>query len=156
MVLNVHRKRTAYLGRGGGGEGAWRWGEREMIYLSLHCHHQNDSWIKMGSDERDKATSQCPQTTVSEEKGEPKRIRTEVPLLTIHQPNALPLGQTDSHQAVRGIMAVKRLIISLYAGVIAFPHQPICRGSLRTADGARVRGSRIRDAPKRRRRVNDC
>ena len=26
-------------------------GERETIYLSLHCHHQNDSCIKMGSDE---------------------------------------------------------------------------------------------------------
>ena len=25
-------------------------GEREIIYLSLHCHHQNDSCIKMGSD----------------------------------------------------------------------------------------------------------
>ena len=25
--------------------------EREIIYLSLHCHHQNDSCIKMGSDE---------------------------------------------------------------------------------------------------------
>ena len=23
----------------------------EIIYLSLHCHHQNDSCIKMGSDE---------------------------------------------------------------------------------------------------------
>ena len=34
-----------------GGKGAWRWGERETIYLSLHCHHQNDSWIKVGSDE---------------------------------------------------------------------------------------------------------
>ena len=21
----------------------WRWGKREIIYLSLHCHHQNDS-----------------------------------------------------------------------------------------------------------------
>ena len=38
---------------------------------------------------RDKVTRQCPQTTTFEEKGEPKRIRTEVPLL-----NALPLGQT--------------------------------------------------------------
>ena len=28
-----------------GGEG------REIIYLSLHCHHQNDSCIKVGSDE---------------------------------------------------------------------------------------------------------
>ena len=44
----------------------------EIIYLSLHCHHQNDSCIKMGSDEsnfnvslivRDKVTRQCPQTT---------------------------------------------------------------------------------------------
>ena len=26
-------------------------GEGEIIYLSLHCHHQNDSCIKMGSDE---------------------------------------------------------------------------------------------------------
>ena len=31
---------------------------------------------------RDKVTRQRPQTTTSEEKGEPKRIRTEVPLLT--------------------------------------------------------------------------
>ena len=40
-------------GGGGGGEGAWRWGEREResIYLLLHCHHQNDSCIKVGSDE---------------------------------------------------------------------------------------------------------
>ena len=28
-------------------------GEREIIYLSLHCHHQNDFCIKMGSDESD-------------------------------------------------------------------------------------------------------
>ena len=33
------------------GKGVRRWGEREIIYLSLHCHHQNDSWIKMGYDE---------------------------------------------------------------------------------------------------------
>ena len=57
---------------------------------SLHCHHQNDSCIKMGRDEshfnfpsivRDKVTRQCPLTTIFEEKGEPKRIRTEVPRL---------------------------------------------------------------------------
>ena len=29
----------------------WRWGKREIIYLSLHCHHQNDFCIKVGSDE---------------------------------------------------------------------------------------------------------
>ena len=62
-----------------------------MIYLSLHCHHQNDFCIKMGSDEshfnvslivRDKVTRQSPKTTTFEEKGEPKRIRTEVLPLT--------------------------------------------------------------------------
>ena len=61
------------------------------IYLSLHCHHQNDFCIKMGSNEshfnvslivRDKVTRQCPQTATSEEKGEPKRYRTEVLPLT--------------------------------------------------------------------------
>ena len=72
-----------------GGNGVWRWGKRD---LSLHCHHQNDSCIKMGSDEShfnvslmvgNKVTKQCPQTTAFEQKGEPKRIRTEVPLLTL-------------------------------------------------------------------------
>ena len=31
--------------------GVWRWGKREIKYLSLHCHHQNDFCIKVGSDE---------------------------------------------------------------------------------------------------------
>ena len=53
--------------------------EREVIYLSLHCHHQNDPCIKMGSDEshfnvslivRDKVARQCPQTTTFEEREE--------------------------------------------------------------------------------------
>ena len=74
----------------GGIEGGGR-GEGEIIYLSLHCHHRNDTCIKMGSDEshfnvslivRDKVAGQCPQTTTFEEKGESKRIRTEVPPLT--------------------------------------------------------------------------
>ena len=26
-------------------------GEEDIIYLSLQCHHQNDSCIKMGSNE---------------------------------------------------------------------------------------------------------
>ena len=30
-------------------EGVWRWRTREIIYLPLHCHHQNDSCIRMGS-----------------------------------------------------------------------------------------------------------
>ena len=72
----------------------WGW-EREIIYLSLHCHHQNDSCIKMGSDEshfnvslivRDEVTRQCLQTTGFEEKEEQKQIRTEVPLHTSLMP----------------------------------------------------------------------
>ena len=61
--------------------------EREIIYLSLHCHHQNDSCIKMGSDESHFNVSVGSDgqnhKTVStnhnlfEEKGEPKRYRTE-------------------------------------------------------------------------------
>ena len=94
MVLNVHRNHKAYLGRGegGGGEGVWRWGEREIIYLSLHCHHQNDSCIQMGSDESHFNVSvgsdgQSHRTVSTnhdlfEEKGEPKRYRTEVLPLT--------------------------------------------------------------------------
>ena len=75
--------------RGGGGYAGGE--EREVIYLSLHYHHQNVFCIKMCSDEshfkvsliaRDKVTRQCPQTTTFEMKGEPKQIRTEVPLLT--------------------------------------------------------------------------
>ena len=34
-----------------GGRGVRRRGKREIIYLSLHCHHQQDFCIKVGSDE---------------------------------------------------------------------------------------------------------
>ena len=78
-------------------------GEREIIYLLLHCHHQNDFCIKMGSDEirfnvsfivRDKFTRQCPQTAtflkrkVSRGGIEPRSFRLPA--------YALPLGQTGS------------------------------------------------------------
>ena len=58
---------------GGGGE------KREIINQSLHCHHQNDSCSKVGSDEShfnvlltvgDKVARQCPQTTTFEERKE--------------------------------------------------------------------------------------
>ena len=57
------------MGRSGA-KGVWRWGEREVIYLSQHCRHQNDFCIKVGSDEshfnvslivRDKVARPCPQ-----------------------------------------------------------------------------------------------
>ena len=55
-----------------GEKGVRSWEEREIMYLSLHCHHQNDSCIKMGSDESHfnvsvgsdgQSARQCPQTT---------------------------------------------------------------------------------------------
>ena len=66
--------------------------EGDYIYLSLRCHHQDDSCIKMGSDEshfnvslivRDKVTNKTVSTEHNfEVKGEPKRNRAEVLLLT--------------------------------------------------------------------------
>ena len=66
--------------------------EREIIYLSLHCHHQNDFCIKMGSNEShfdvSVGSDGLSHRTVStnhnlfEEKGEPKRYRTDVLPLT--------------------------------------------------------------------------
>ena len=59
------------------------------MYLSLHCHHQNDTCIKMGSDEshfnvsvgnggRQSHRTVFTNYNLFEEKGEPKRYRTEV------------------------------------------------------------------------------
>ena len=64
------------------GKGVRRFGKREIIYLSLHCHHQNDSCIKVGSDEShfnvsvgsDGQNHKTVSTNhnFSEDKGEPK------------------------------------------------------------------------------------
>ena len=72
-------------------------GER-LLYLSLHCHHQNDSCIKVSSDESHLNVSvgsdgQSHKTVstnhnLSEEKGEPKQYRTEVLPLTSLTPEA--------------------------------------------------------------------
>ena len=62
------------------------------MYLSLHCHHQNDSCIKIGSNEShftvlvgsDGQSHRTASTNhnLFEEKGEPKWYQTEVLLLT--------------------------------------------------------------------------
>ena len=66
------------------------------MYLSLHCHHQDDSCTKIGSDESHFNVSiggdgQSHKTVSTkhnlfEEKGELKRYRTEVLLLTNLKP----------------------------------------------------------------------
>ena len=91
MVLNVYRN-VRLIRDGRRGEGVWRWVEREIINLSLHCHHQIDFCIKIGSDESHFNVSvgsdgQSHKTVSTnhnlfEEKGEPKRYRTEVLPLT--------------------------------------------------------------------------
>ena len=112
--------------------GVWRGGKREIIYLSLHCHHQNNSCIKMGSDEshfnvslivRGKVTRQRTQTTTFfEEKGEPKRIRTEVLPLTILLVEFIYLVL-----ACKVRVAVSDSITSLcYVPVTSFEHHLPC------------------------------
>ena len=87
------------------GEGGYEGGgKREIIHLSLHCHRQNDSCIKMGSDEsyfnvllivRDKVTTETvhrPQLLkrkLSRSRFEPRSLCLP-PLRHLY---ALPLGQ---------------------------------------------------------------
>ena len=82
--------------KGNGGDRDLRRWERGRLYLTLLCHHQNDSCIEMGRDEihfnvslivRDKVTRQCPQTITFQGKGESKQNRTEVLLLTSLTPH---------------------------------------------------------------------
>ena len=97
MVLNNVHSETIRLIRDGenGGKGVWRWGKRpETETVRVYTYRYTAvttrmTFIKMGSDEshfsvslivRDKVTRPCPQTTPFEEKGEPKRYRTEVTL----------------------------------------------------------------------------
>ena len=64
----------------------------------------NESHLNVSSIVRDKVTRQCPQTTTFEVKGEPKQIRTEVPLLT-------------SHKADSYIQMGSHVIVSLFISV---------------------------------------
>ena len=104
MVLNVHRNHKAYQGRGEGGKGYGGGGKREIIYLSLHGHHQNDSCIKMGSDEshfnvsvgsdgQNHKTVSTNHNLFSRERNA-EAVSNRGPFA--YQPNALPLGQTGS------------------------------------------------------------
>ena len=57
------------------------------IYIWLHCYHQNDFCIKVGSDDHN---------FWREKRAEADSNRGP----SAYQPNALPLGQTGSHSAV--------------------------------------------------------
>jgi len=113
MMLNVNRNPKAYSKNGEKGRGVLCGGGRVYIYIytlpppyiSLHCHHQNDSCIRWAAMRailmfhcEDKVTRQCPQTTaVFEEKGEPKRNRAAALLLRLTaRPNRLSLSVSGS------------------------------------------------------------
>ena len=87
MLLYVHTHLLVRLIRDGR-----MWRKREIIYLSLHCHHQNDSCIKTGSDEDHfnasliLRNSHKTVTTNFEEKRGPKRNSA---LLLTARPNRL-------------------------------------------------------------------
>ena len=78
------------------GKGVSRWEKRDLEYLSLHCHHHNDSCIQIGTDDshsnfsltaRDTVRRQCPTNhKLFEDKGEPKRNRAEALLLSCLTP----------------------------------------------------------------------
>ena len=85
---------TIKLIRDGEGGGGMEGGKKEIIYLLLHCHHQNDSCIRMGSDEsyinvswivRDKVTRQRKECRSESSRG-----------TSAYQRNALLLGQIGS------------------------------------------------------------
>ena len=90
-------------GYGGGGRG-------RLLYLSLHCYHQNDSCIKMGSDEshftecfvncegRNHKTVSTDHSFGSERRAEADSNRGP----SAYRPTALPLGQTGSHRTPYG------------------------------------------------------
>ena len=75
------------------GEGCMEVGEEgDYIYTYRYTVTTRMTCIKMGSDQsrfnvslilRDKVTRPCPQTTTFEEKGEPKRYRTVLPLTSL-------------------------------------------------------------------------
>ena len=115
------------VGAGGGGGGE---AEREIKYLSLHCHHQNDICIKIGSrwepfqinvsvgsDGQLKVTRQCPQTTTFLKR---KECRTVVSNRSpsAYQPNALPLGQTGSQSASALLSLQKSVVVCGHCLVI--------------------------------------
>ena len=67
------------------------WGKREIIYLLLHCHHQNDSCINRGSDEshfyvslivRDKVVDSVFRPQLLKRKESRSGFETNVPRLT--------------------------------------------------------------------------
>ena len=109
----------------------WRWGKREIIYLSLHRHHHNDSCIKTGSDENHfKVSLTCEghsHKTVSTDNNFSRERRAEAE--STRGPsscNVLPLGQTDSPVT---LLACLVTLMSQYRSLVLCPLLYILRPS---------------------------
>ena len=76
-----------------GEEGMEGWEKGEIIYLSLHCHRQNDSCVQMGRGE-----SHFNVSLMVRDKGERRAEVVSNRCSSAYQPNALPLGQTGSQR----------------------------------------------------------
>ena len=81
-----------------------------IIYLSLRCHYQNDSCIRMGHFNVSLITVRDSHKTVSTDHFSRERTaEAELsPGLSAYQPTALPLGQTGSQDS----MFLPQLLIS--------------------------------------------
>ena len=106
-------------------EGLWRWSEREIIYLSLHCHHQNDFLIKVGSYESHFNVSYCEgqsHKTMSADHNFWRERRAEADSNrgpSAYQPSALPLGQTGSHVILHKWLAFYSAFLNIHpSGVL--------------------------------------
>ena len=98
------------------------------IYLSLHCHHQNDFCIKVGSDESrfnvsvgsdgqsHKTVYHKPQPFWRERRAEAVSNRGP----SAYQPNALPLGQTGSRSSFESCQLPFFMLI-LFSFCLLFP-----------------------------------
>ena len=99
-------------------------GGGEIIYLSLHCHHQNDSCIEMGSDESNfnvSVGSDGKSHKDSVHKPQPFRREMRAEAVSnrgpsAYQPNALPLGQAGSVTAEKALTTIILLPVTRTRG----------------------------------------
>ena len=92
------QERVVVMVVGRPGWGGWGGGVEKALYRTSHCHHQNDFWIKVGSDESRFNVSLIERGKVSFKSfHEPQLCEAkENPKPSFCRPKALPLGQTGS------------------------------------------------------------
>ena len=103
------------------------------MYLSLQCHHQNDSCIKMGSDESILMFYNCEgqsHKTVSTDHNFWRERRAEADSNRspcAYQPNALPLGSFHSHISTRTFRRALTASVDSCAEIKSAPHSGVTK-----------------------------